>query len=92
MRTSVTIQTDITTFGKKKLPNIYILRKICKGFVKEYNITPERLIAAVEVCPRCHNEQKTMKKPIRRNDETAIVKVNCESCRGFGFIINPSRF
>lgn len=92
MRTEVTIKTDATTFGKQKLPNVYILRKICKGMMKEYNVTPEQLIKAVDTCPRCGNKQKVTKKPVRRDSVVSVMKVNCEICRGLGFIIKPERF
>lgn len=91
MQTSVTIKTDTTVFGKKALPNIYILRKVCSGYLKKYNITPDQLIKAVEVCPRCKNQHKIV-KTIRRDNGPKIVKTNCDSCHGLGFVINANKF
>lgn len=96
MQTSVIIKTDTAAFGKQALPNIYILRKVCAGYLKKYNLTPDQLIKAVEVCPRCKNKQKIITRKIRQNTSNGTrlrsEKTNCDSCNGLGFVINASKF
>lgn len=91
MRTSVTIKTD-ATFGKEQLPNVYLIRKICKDVIKD-GMKPEDALALIKQCPTCMNKYKFIKREVKlENGCTKEVHTYCGCCRGLGFIIDLSNF